>query len=151
MIKKVFILKSSGHLVYYLDCCLFQKKSEISIEQKSDPDLISGFFAAIIAFAENTSGQEAPINQISMKDLNYYFFHKNDFYFVLETDMVNSGLKHTDFLNLLKDVSENFCKTFDTMQFDAIIVQKVEDYKFTEHIKTSISTLIRKSILNKIS
>jgi len=150
MIKKVYILKSTGHLVYFLDCCLFQSKSEKNTEFLLDPDLISGFFAAIIAFAENTSGQKAPINQISMKNNNYYFFHDNGFYFILETDIVNSSLTYEDFINLLKCISENFHNAF-SFQKDSIIIQRIEDNEFTEHIKFSISDLIKKNILNKIS
>ena len=150
MIKKVYILKSTGHLVYFLDCCLFQKKSEKKAEYMMDPDLISGFFSAIIAFAENTSGQKAPINQISMKDYNYYFFHKDGFYFILETDIIISSLKYEDFIKLLKCISENFHNAF-SFQKDSIIVRRIEDNTFTEYIKDSISNLIKKNILNKIS
>jgi hypothetical protein len=150
MIKKVYILKSTGHLVYFLDCCLFQTKSEKKTEYLCDPDLISGFFAAIIAFAENTSGQKAPLNQISMRNHNYYFFHKIGFYFILETDINNSSLKYEDFINLLKCISENFHNAF-SFQKDSVIIQRIEDNTFTEHIKDSISNLIKKNILNKIS
>jgi len=127
-----------------------------SIESKStnrvmkDPQLISGFFSAIIVFAENVvAGCENPINQIQMKNANYIFFNLGKFYIVLETSIVDSSLSIEDYDFIITEIGDvfyaSFCKDGDSED----IFYSIEDEIFENKVRSIISTQIRRKISQK--
>ena len=69
MITQLFILKESGQCIVHVDFRQLQSDTK----EKINPQLISGFFAAIMTFAQTTNGDDNSLDHISMKNLNYYF------------------------------------------------------------------------------
>jgi hypothetical protein len=112
-----------------------------------DPQLLSGFFAALMTFAENTSGN---LQTISMNNSNYYFHKDSDFYFILETDLVNPKIAYEDFMGLLKDITQYFIGYVNIKELDTDFMEIIEDENFSNSIQEKISRLYRRSLLKTV-
>ena len=117
MIKKLFILQTTGQCIIYMDFEFIESKNANSV--KKDPQLISGFFSAIIVFAENVvAGRENPINQIQMKTGNYIFSNIGGYYVILETTVTDSSLNLDDYNFIIAEIGDvfyaSFCKNGDS-------------------------------------
>ena len=117
---------------------------------KKDPQLISGFFSAIIVFAENVvAGVENPINQIQMKNGNYIFFNIGNFYIILETTINDSSLSIEDYDFIITEIGDvfyaSFCKDGDSDD----IFFSIEDVFFENKVRSIISNQIQRRISKK--
>ena len=125
-------------------------ESNYSNSFKKDPQLISGFFSAIIAFAENiVAGVENPINQIQMKNGNYIFFNIGNFYIILETTINDSSLSIEDYDFIITEIGDvfyaSFCKDGDSDD----IFFSIEDEIFENKVRSIISNQIQRRISKK--
>ena len=147
MIKKLFILKGSGVCLYFRDFCEFSMPSNNKGSHACDPQLLSGFFAALMTFAENTSGS---LQTISMNNSNYYFHKDEEYYIILETDLVNPKINYDDFMGLLKDITQYFVSFINIKELDTDFMEIIEDEHFSNTIQEKISRLYRRSLLKAV-
>jgi hypothetical protein len=117
---------------------------------EDDPQLISGFFAAILTFAETTAGNSDTISNLLMQKKSYYFLKHEGYYFILETDNLNQNLTEDDFNALLIFISDCFHEKFLKNNVKDLI-EIIEDDEFTSEIQNKISKMIRKKLFTKFT
>jgi hypothetical protein len=123
-------------------------KNKYSITK--DPQLISGFFSAIIAFAENVvSRHKNPINQIQMKNGNYIFFNIGSFYIILETTIADNSLSKEDYDLIITEIGDVFYASFCKDEDSENLFFSIEDEIFENKVRAIISTQIRQRIAQK--
>lgn len=147
MISKFYVIKESGVLVSYINF------NQIETESKErDPELTSGFIAAIIAFfnqenGEKISGDERKICKLLWKKHDLYFYGYSDYYFVFEA--IHDSIKFdTEEWNALFDfVVQRFMQLEqqNKTRLDSCLVCDLSEFETA--IRGQISKMIRKKIL----
>jgi hypothetical protein len=147
MISKFYIIKESGVLVSYINF------NQIETESKErDPELTSGFIAAIIAFfnqenEEKVPGEERKICKLLWKKHDLYFYGYSDYYFVFE--VIHDSVKFdTEEWNMIFDFvvkKFNEIEQQNKIRFDACLVCNLSEFETA--IRGQISKMIRKKIL----
>ena len=144
MIQRIFIVRQSGECVYYLDY-----SGRNCTDGNQDPQLISGFFMAIAAFAENTSGNNEMINSISLKNLNYHFHKQDGFFFILEEDQIISTFTFEDYREILIKIGETFHSWCKNEKLDSESPQMIQNASFDEEIRNQVSRVLRQRLFKK--
>lgn len=146
MIKKIFILRECGICLNYIDYAGIQTKA--SSTDSKDPQLISGFFSALMTFADETiSGGKSESNMsfISIRNVNYYFLKVNHRFYIVETDS-NDKMNMQDFEELLN----NICVIVEAYIKSGVMNEDVcEDdcnTKVSNDIRNAVGKALRKSL-----
>jgi hypothetical protein len=105
MIKKLYIIKDTGHCIIFFDFLSKRIEDNTQENSNSDPQLISGFFAALLAFAEAYVGKNDPLHLLWIESSKIYFRKQNDLYFILETDKGEQNLTDEEFSIIMTDIS----------------------------------------------
>jgi len=146
MIKQIFILRDAGTCVYHLDFMTLDTSSKSTI----DPVLVSGFFAAIMTFAEVTTGDKLAIRHIPMKNLDYYFYKQRAFFFIIETNFTKKGNVES-FTTLLSQIATKFFDYLEEKELEEEMFAKmIEDDLLAEFYKEMVSKYIRKRLLGLV-
>ena len=116
MVNEIIIANKGGIILYYKN---FR-------EEEMDPDLISGFFAAIQQFAIQ---MDTNLEEIKLGNKNYTFLATDKFFLVIQTEITSLEVKK-EFLEILKEQFENsfqgrldqtFIDTDEFKPFDEIV------------------------------
>ena len=108
-----------------------------------DPVLVSGFFAAIMTFAEVTTGDKLAIRHIPMKTLDYYFYKQRGFFFIIETSFKKKGSVET-YTGLLSQIATIFFNYLDEKELEEDFCKIIEDPNLAEVYKEMVSKFLRK-------
>ena len=110
MIRKLYIIQEAGVCSLFIDFTCIQCDFDNKMQRTSDPQLISGFFSAIIAFADEAigTGDQKTIDSISVKNVIYYFKKLKDYYFILELDSLDSASSRDDIEELTDSNRRSF-------------------------------------------
>ncbi len=139
-------MKETGSCVLYIDFCVIQSGKEIACK---DPQLTSGFFAAIFTFAKVTTGVEDAIKYLPLSNLNYYFFMQDNYIFILETDKVDTKFEYEDFNSILQEIAEFFFNFVKTEHDGGDVMVMIDDEPLIDNMRGVISKYIRRSIFKK--
>ena len=154
MLRKVFIINNGGVCMYYIDLTQIQTKYQKSTI--SDPQLISGFFSAIMAFGEEMSGSASDngvkkTSVMLIKSMNYTFCKSDTRFFVVESDRNDRSLAQRDieeFLYYVVDVFDLYIQKgiIDENSDREIILPELEN-----DIRAYLGKIVRRSLLNRAS
>ena len=148
MIKQLFILKATGTCVIHNN--FDQIDSESSMLHKKDPQLISGFFSAILAFSESVvEGADNEISMMQLKNRLFYFYKIQSFYIILECSADDQTLVSDDYESILIDIGLIFEDSFLQDKNPDDIFFTIEDENFNSKIKEIISAQIRKKFTQR--
>jgi hypothetical protein len=153
MIRNLYIVHESGVCLYHLDFTEY-KTAAGKCTGPTDPQLISGFFTAIIAFGETTvrdTEKGFELNFISFKNHSYYFCRIRQFFIILETDAVETTLTNESISEIMQMVANLYQKYIDDGIFDENGCIYNPDDNFENEIKSFISKIMRRSLFKKIS
>ena len=140
-------MKETGACVCHIDFCMIHSDKE-TITCK-DPQLTSGFFAAIFTFAKMTTGVEDAIKYLPLSNLNYYFYMREGYIFILETDKVDTKFSFEDFELILQEIAEFFFQHLKERNMDENVIYIIEDETLIDNIKGVISKFIRRSLFKR--
>ena len=111
MIKQLFILKATGTCIIHIN--FNQIDSDKEKTKTVDPQLVSGFFSAILAFSETiVEGADNAINYMQLKNRLFYFYKIQAFYIILECSADDQTLKNQDYESILIDIGLLFEDAF---------------------------------------
>jgi hypothetical protein len=153
MLRKVFIINNGGVCMYFVDLSQIQTKFQKSTI--SDPQLISGFFSAIMAFGEEMSGvsdnAEKKTNIMLIKSMNYTFCKSDQRFFVVESDRNDRSLAQRDieeFLFYIVDIFDLYVQKgiIDESSDREIVLPEMEN-----DIRAFLGKIVRRSLLNRTS
>ncbi len=152
MIKNFYAIRETGQCVFHINLCSI----ELSIEKKKDknqkdPNLISGFFAAVLTFADHVVGGDNEVHKLSLKNSNFFFIKKGQIHYIIETDLINQKMEEEDFFELLQQLAnyiEDYVKDNDV---DDSYMQISDDEYLCSQIKDLISQYMRKKILGSFT
>ncbi len=147
MISKFYVIRESGVLVSYINF------NQIETESKErDPELTSGFIAAIIAFFnqqndEKIEGEERKICKLLWKKHDLYFYGYSDYYFVFEAVHDSIKFDTEEWTTLFEFAVQRFrfLEQESTSRMKSCIVCDTAD--FESAIRGQISKMIRRKIL----
>lgn len=157
MIRKIFIIQRSGECIYYLNLALLENGNVTS--KASDPQIISRFFAAIVAFGDSQTGspvntnldskfesKREKMNFICFKNLNYYFQQFGTYFIVFELDL-NNSIPDKDILSLMHELNslyEQFIEKGTTWKTEIELNMPTE---FENAIRDKVALIYRRSLL----
>jgi hypothetical protein len=122
-------------------------------EIENDPQLISGFFTALFTFGdqaiESSGSQKEVVNFISFKNLHYYFFRKQQFFYVIEADSINNSLTKEDINGLIFTIANTFKEFIATGKFDIESDEFCQLPEFENEIRECIARLVRKCLFRR--
>jgi hypothetical protein len=149
MIRKLFLIQESGVCIYYIDFSEIKTNNPKGVSH--DPQLISGFFTAIMAFGETAMDEKGDeLNYICFKNLNYYFRRHKTFFVVFELDS-NTNLGENDISELIRNVvhiyEEFICK--GVFEENACFFAPSEE--FEQAIRDEIAKLMRRNLFKKFT
>ena len=150
MIKKLYIMQSTGQCISYFDFNSIDLELSKEEKKQSDPQLISGFFAALFAFAEGYVGQNDPLRMIWMASCKLHFYRQGNFIYILETDLANQNLHDADYRAIMDEISTYFYKNFISKAQGGEFITIVQDAALTEQIRDILAKTIRKQFFMKI-
>jgi hypothetical protein len=153
MIRKLSIVQDAGVCSLFINFSTIQNELELKSKRTSDPQLISGFFSAILAFAEEAIGSgdvgNKAVDHISLKNIIYYFKKVNHFYFILELDAVNDNVCKEDVEELLTNIVELFESYIEQGLIENPEFQEIENADFIKEIHSLVSKTARKCLFKK--
>ena len=154
MLKKLYLIRETGQCIYHQVLGQVEsdsEKNEANGNCDKDPNLISGFFAAIISFADQVIGEDNNVNNLSLKNSNFYFIKRNHLHYILETDLDNPYFTEDDFYNILNKVAIMIELYLCENNIDDSIVQISEEKELNKSISNIVSKFMRSKIFSKIS
>jgi hypothetical protein len=149
----MYIVHESGVCLYDLDFNAI-KMSNGKLNAATDPQLISGFFTAIITFGESTVNdmdKGCELNFISFKNHSFYFCRLNHFFIILETDAVETNLTKENIEDIMHQVVNIYQEYINKGVFDVDGCIYTPDENFENDIKNYIAKVMRKSLFKKIA
>ena len=146
MLKKLYLISQTGQCIYHQGMGQIEREGASCDGSEVDPNLISGFFSAILTFANMMAGQENEVHNISLKNSNFYFIQRNHLHFILESDSTNDDVYVI--LNKLADLIEDY---IERNNIDYSIVQLSGESEIYENVTAIVSSHMRNQILSKFS
>jgi len=147
MIKKIFILRECGICLNYIDYAGIQTKANGN--NNKDPQLISGFFSALMTFADETisSGKsESNMSFISIRNTNYYFLKVNHRFYIVETDSNDKTMTMQDFEELLNQICVIVEEYIKTGLMNEDVCEEDTNTKISNDIRNVVAKALRKSL-----
>lgn len=147
MIRKLFIIQESGVCIYHIDFSEIKTNSPKGTSH--DPQLISGFFTAIMAFGESAMDEKGDeLSYICFKNLNYYFRRHKSFFVVFELDS-NTNLSANDMSDLIRNVVGIYESFIEKGIFEENACFFVANEDFEQIVRDEIAKLMRRSLFKK--
>jgi hypothetical protein len=150
MIHKLYVIHLSGICIYYLDF------ASIQLDKKEfDPQLLSGFFTAIMEFANSaTAGNymtegSRTIDMLCLKNRNYYISKNHNFYYIMESDQADQNITKEDVEKLLDFVEQRFKRKTQEGISASITSEMLVDEELGSSIKQEVSRIMRMKLLHK--
>ncbi len=150
MIQRVYIILLSGICVYHLDFASIR----LDKEKAFDPQLLSGFFTAIMEFANTATGGgyesdgSKPIDTISISNRKYYISKNHKFYYVIEADQLDSYLNNEDMKEIIGFIQRMFSSKADVGANAAMTGEMYIDEDFGNVIKEHVSRTVRSKLFH---
>lgn len=147
MIKNLYVIKDTGQCLYHLKFYDIKIKTEkVNKYKTDDPNIISGFFAAILAFANAVEGNNG-INKLFLENSNYYFIKQDTIHFIIDTDHTNSKFTEEDYFVLLQKCAGLINEYMLENHIDDSFMVITNSDELSSQIKALISQKIREKIL----
>jgi len=148
MIRKIFLVQHSGVCIYCID--FLQIKSSNTKAISADPQLVSGFFTAILSFGDIQLGNEKEdCNYICFKNLHYYFRKFNDLFIVFELDSTTK-LTPGDIFDMIFHVKHLYTHFVENGHIEANCCEFNACNAFEEAIREKIAGLMRKNLFKNL-
>ena len=147
MIKKIFVIRECGICLNYIDYAGIQTKANEN--NNKDPQLVSGFFSALMTFADETitSGKsESNLSFISLRNSNYYFLKVNHRFYIVETDSNDKTMSMQDFEELLKNICVIVEEYIKNGLMNEDICEEDCNSKVSNDIRNTVAKALRKSL-----
>jgi hypothetical protein len=150
MIRRIFILEESGESNLICDLTSIDSCYNAG---PSDPKLISGLFAAISVFADETlecqNISKDKIDSISTNDSNYYFININHYFYIVEVDSCDNTILISDIKELINHIFVAYLKYNEMSVLQSGENKDIQKLQFMEQIKSEVSKIARKCLFRK--
>ena len=152
MIKQLYILSPGGQCTFHLDFCDVQILTPQD-QATHDPQLISGFFAAIMSFAQVTTGEADAIKHIPLNNKHFFFHQSPSYTYIIETDDMNKNAQNDDYFELLHSIEIdflNFLQIYPDINANGCY-EIISNNGLTNKVKEKIARFSRQLLFRKYS
>ena len=152
MLKQIYLIRETGQCIFHQSLGKIEVNgTSEKVDSDIDPNLISGFFSAIISFANLATGKENEVNHLSLKNSNFYFIKRKHLHFILESGTFNPSFLEKDYFIVLNKIADYFVNYIHSNEIDDSISQISGIAELNEHVTQIISNHLRSKILGELS